>query len=92
MNRLVLLFPLLLLIGCSKPAEEPPTTSPVAEDLSALCCAQCLDAASKDPQARDLSLVPCSDYVGQIVNGQQVVDGTCGRWFGQEPRLVQDCR
>ncbi len=88
MKRLALL---LLLAGCSKPAPEPPPEPP-AEDLSGLCCAQCLDAASKDPQARDLSLVPCSDYVGQIVNGQQVVDATCGGWFEREPRLVQDCR
>ena len=95
MQRLALL---LLLAGCAKapvvPAAEPtvePTPEPTP-DRSAACCEQCLDAASKDPQARDLSLVPCGDYAGRVVNGVQVVSDSCGAWFKDHARFVQDCR
>ena len=40
----------------------------------------------------DLSLVPCADYAGRIVNQASVLDATCTSWFAQSGLMVQDCR
>ncbi len=84
----------LLLFGCARKAPEPPPqpTPEATPQLRAACCAQCLHAASKDPSAMDLALVPCGDYAGHVVNGAEVLDAPCAGWFAESRLLVQDCR
>jgi hypothetical protein len=82
----------LLLTGCARktpPPEPPPAPTP---NLRAACCTQCKSAASSDPSAMDLSLVPCGDYAGRIVNGAAILDPTCSAWFAESGLMVQDCR
>ncbi len=77
------------LLGCSSGPAPPPEPTP--EDLTATCCAQCRTAASQDPQAMDLTLLPCASYTGRIVNGRQVLEQRCAEWFGAHPVTVGEC-
>ncbi len=81
----------LTLCGCAKQGPPEPSPSPTP-DLRARCCAQCRAAASTDPSAMDLTLVPCGDYTGTVVNQTPVLDAACGAWFADHALLVQDCR
>lgn len=98
---------LLLLVGCASShtntvGEDPPTAT-AAPDSSTLevapnetpskerCCAQCGDAASKDPSGRDISMDQCVGYVGFVVNGQAPLDAACAEWFKTHPLTVADC-
>ncbi len=83
--RLALLLPLLV-AACSSPTPAP------APDLTATCCQECVTASQTDPTAADLSLVPCADYATHIVNGEPALSEGCRAWFGEHPKLVQDCR
>ena len=91
MGALALMLGAGLLAGCAKqkPVEAAPSPTP---DLRSACCAQCKAAASSDPSAMDLSLVPCADYAGRIVNQALVLDAQCAQWFAESALMVQDCR
>ncbi|HCP45989.1 MAG TPA: hypothetical protein DIU15_08115 [Deltaproteobacteria bacterium] len=56
------------------------------------CCKECLAASRKDPQAMDLSLLPCVDYAAMLVNGEPALSQPCISWFREHPSFVQDCR
>ena len=95
------LLPLLLLaslaVGCKRTPPEKPTseTSATAEPTpspKAVCCAECTDAASKDPSARDLEMVACGDYAGRVVNGAPALSDACVAWFREHPTTVGVCR
>lgn len=91
MKRLLLAA---LLLGCpSEPVAPEPTPAAEASqpDLTATCCAQCDAAAGQDPQAMDLTLVPCASYAGRVVNGKPALDAACGAWFSANPRTVGEC-
>ncbi len=90
-ERLAITLLLLALCGCAKQAPPEPSPSPTP-DPKVACCQQCSAAASTDPSAMDLSLVPCVDYAGREVNQQQVLDAACAQWFAQSGLMVQDCR
>jgi hypothetical protein len=78
-----------MLLGC--PAERVPTPETAPVDLTAACCVQCRTAASQDPQAMDLTLMPCAGYAGHVVNGRQVLEQRCAEWFGAHPVAVGEC-
>lgn len=78
----------LLLVGCPP---EPPPPAPTPADLTAVCCPQCRAAASQDPQAMDLTLVPCASYAGRVVNGARALDDRCADWFRSQPATVGEC-
>ncbi len=98
---------LLLLAGCASshtntvgedpPGLEPRSTNstpeavPTAAASKERCCAQCGEAASKDPSGRDLAMDRCSGYVGFVVNGQAPLDAACGEWFETRPLTVAEC-
>lgn len=79
----------VLLLAC--PTAPAPRPDPAPRDLTTVCCAQCRTAASKDPQAMDLTLLPCANYAGHIVNGEQVLEQRCAEWFGAQALTVGDC-
>ena len=79
----------LLLLGC--PSSAPAPEQPATPDVGAVCCAQCEKAASQDPQAMDLTLVPCRSYAGRVVNGSPVLDATCTTWFATRDDTVGAC-
>lgn len=78
-----------LLLGCS--TEPAPAAEATPVDLTATCCAQCRTGASQDPQAMDLTLLPCRSYAGRVVNGRQVLEQRCVEWFGMHPVTVGEC-
>ncbi len=98
MTRLApLLLFALLAVGCKrtppeKPASETSATAEPTPSASSLCCGECTDAASKDPSARDLEMVACSDYAGRIVNGAPALTEACVVWFAEHPTTVGVCR
>jgi hypothetical protein len=76
----------LMLSGCAH-AEKG-----VAGDPRAECCAECRKAASQDPRAMDLALLPCTDWIGEIVNGEAAISKECSAFFRDRPLMLQDCR
>ena len=108
MHHAASLLCLLLLFGCASshtntvgedpPGLEPSSANSPSETVPAetaskeRCCAQCGEAASKDPAGRDLSLDPCGGYVGFVVNGQAPLDTACAEWFTTHPLTVTECR
>ena len=70
---------LLGLAACGPKAAPAP---PPEIDQRGVCCAECSDGASRDPQGRDLSLLDC---------GQYATTEACRTWFTEHPTFVQDC-
>jgi len=69
----------------------PPVVDPVA--LRATCCQQCLAGASTDPAGFDISVSPCTRYLGQTRNEGPVLDTACGEFFSDNPELsIGECR
>jgi|GEM_PF-3549793 len=87
--RFLLLAAVGLSLATSCSPKKPAT--PVS-DAQAPCCAECKAAASKDPQARDLELLPCSTYAGRVVNGEPALSERCTAWFAEHPTMVGACR
>jgi hypothetical protein len=86
------LLPVLSLLLCACAVTNPQTVQEEVSDTERRCCAQCGDAASKDPAGRDISLDLCAGYSGYVVNGQAPLDAACGDWFKAHPHTVADCR
>ena len=77
--------------------ETPPSAPPIQPLKSdtaerETCCTQCLDAASKDPAGRDLSMNSCGAYAGYVVNGSTPLSSACSVWFETNVHTVHDCR
>jgi hypothetical protein len=83
---------LLSLLLCACAVTKPQTVQEEMSDAERRCCAQCGDAASKDPAGRDIGLDACAGYIGYVVNGQAPLDPACGDWFKAHPHTVADCR
>ncbi len=71
---------LLGLAACGPKATPAPTPG---VDQRAVCCSECSEGASTDPQGRGLDLLECGGYA---------VTDACREWFSQHPTFVQDCR
>jgi len=76
------------------PNTEATETSPEAEPDTQedRCCTQCAAASNKDPSGYDISIKPCDNYEGTVVNDLVMVDSECIAWFQEHPMTVADCR
>ncbi|MCP4872097.1 MAG: hypothetical protein GY898_25610 [Proteobacteria bacterium] len=87
-----LLAALLLSVGACGPNPDPEAAPTPAPDVQTVCCDECKLAASTDPSAMNLDLVPCVDYRRHTVNGEPALSEACAAWFSEHPAMVQDCR
>jgi hypothetical protein len=73
------------------PDAAPPPPDPAAQ--RATCCAQCNAAASQDPSGMDISVSPCTKYLGVQVNGKAALDDACSAYFSANSDLsIGECR
>jgi len=80
-----------LLAGCAARPAPTPTATPTP-DLAAECCRQCVDATKSDPSGQDLSMLACSEYASEQINGRPALTLSCIDWFDTNPKRVLDCR
>ncbi|MBI4508275.1 MAG: hypothetical protein HY698_01480 [Deltaproteobacteria bacterium] len=59
-------------------------------DMETSCCAQCVDAASRDPAGRDIRMESCLRYKGEF-GGLMGVDDRCVAFFERSPRRLEEC-
>ena len=72
-------------------APAPPPVDPAAQ--RATCCTQCTTAASQDPTGADISVSPCTKYIGAQVNGAPALDEACSAYFSANAELsIGECR
>lgn len=76
----------LLLASCARPATTP--TAPAPDELRATCCAQCREAARRDPAGRDLSLDPCARWAS---DRESPVNTRCARYLADADLKLMDC-
>ncbi len=69
--------------------EPEPEAEPAGEER---CCTQCAEASNVDPSGYDISIKPCDNYEGTVVNDRVMVDSACIAWFQDHPMTVADCR
>jgi hypothetical protein len=78
------------------PVAMAPDAGPVALDPAAqraACCTQCAAAAMADPSAVNLSVSPCTRFLGIQINGAPALDDACGEFFADQAELsVGECR
>lgn len=76
-------------------ASPSPTVAPrpaAAEQVELRpCCEQCVRASSRDPAGMDLSVLPCSRYLGDF-RGAPGVDARCTTALAQSQSTVGSCQ